>query len=491
MSDTQKAYRKAWREKNAERIRAQKKAWREKNAERIRAQKKAWREKNAERIRAQNKAWREKNADKVRASERASKARYAEKNRVRKKAYREVNADRVRATYEAYKEKNAEKIRAVNKAYKVKNAEKIRARRKAYRETNLDNIRTKKRERNAANIETLRAKQKARRDTIKPLLRAKWKEYYEKNKEKLRAVKRAHYHATKDSELRRLQRKARVEAKGPYRAPRVYPKVVANVLKTQAGIRDIAVDISDDVIVQLKWTPCFYCGTLNADGVSGIDRLDSFEGYVEGNVVPCCAACNRMKLAVDPVTFVKRCCRVSRHHGGPGQEFPEVAFPRKRKLYFYKDTALRRGIDVTMSKEEAEALAFEDCVYCGQPGGATGNGIDRIDSSLGYDPSNCVAACGPCNMSKGKQSKDDFIAKCKAVATRAPVVFDKIPAHISTNLKWWKADRKRRDTGDDTGDDDTGDGMRIEASEAGRATECVEEDDFIYYGWRPPKRRRR
>ena len=41
--------------------------------------------------------------------------------------------------------------------------------------------------------------------------------------------------------------------------------------------------------------PCQYCkGPLNETG-SNLDRVDSTKGYVEGNVVTCCAICNSIK----------------------------------------------------------------------------------------------------------------------------------------------------------------------------------------------------
>jgi len=68
-----KAYSKAYREKNKEKIKAYKKTWNkayhEKNKESILAQKKAYYEKNKEEINLKKKAYREKNRDKIRAKE--------------------------------------------------------------------------------------------------------------------------------------------------------------------------------------------------------------------------------------------------------------------------------------------------------------------------------------------------------------------------------------------------------------------------------------
>jgi len=41
--------------------------------------------------------------------------------------------------------------------------------------------------------------------------------------------------------------------------------------------------------------PCYYCKTYNETEVLGIDRIDSFKGYVKGNILPACEICNTMK----------------------------------------------------------------------------------------------------------------------------------------------------------------------------------------------------
>ena len=41
--------------------------------------------------------------------------------------------------------------------------------------------------------------------------------------------------------------------------------------------------------------PCYYCKKYDETEVLGIDRIDSFKGYVTGNVLPACELCNTMK----------------------------------------------------------------------------------------------------------------------------------------------------------------------------------------------------
>ena len=66
-----------------------------------------------------------------------------------------------------------------------------------------------------------------------------------------------------------------------------------------------------------------------------------------------------------------------------------------------------------------KGLVKSDCFYCNvSPAqtidyykwtqGFTYNGIDRIDSSKGYTPDNCVSCCSKCNYAKRSMSSKDF-----------------------------------------------------------------------------------
>ena len=41
--------------------------------------------------------------------------------------------------------------------------------------------------------------------------------------------------------------------------------------------------------------PCFYCNNYIPATGSGLDRIDSNQGYTKKNVLPCCGECNRIK----------------------------------------------------------------------------------------------------------------------------------------------------------------------------------------------------
>lgn len=94
----------------------------------------------------------------------------------------------------------------------------------------------------------------------------------------------------------------------------------------------------------------------------------------------------------------------------------------------YKYQAGVRNHVFQLSKEQFRRLTEGDCHYCGKVpsqmhpkvkrhnnGFYIYNGIDRVDSSVGYLQENCVPCCGGCNHMKKQRSAEDFIKVCKAV----------------------------------------------------------------------------
>lgn len=86
----------------------------------------------------------------------------------------------------------------------------------------------------------------------------------------------------------------------------------------------------------------------------------------------------------------------------------------------FNQNASRRNIYVGINKTQMEQFLKQDCTYCGSNSSSTYksknnycreyayNGIDRINSSKGYVPENCVACCKYCNWAKNKQSVEEF-----------------------------------------------------------------------------------
>lgn len=96
----------------------------------------------------------------------------------------------------------------------------------------------------------------------------------------------------------------------------------------------------------------------------------------------------------------------------------------------YKRSAIVRKKTFNLSKEEFKKLTKQDCYYCGDPlsyiktsrsistpldRGYVFNGIDRVDSSIGYELSNCITCCGICNKMKMVLGQEVFLNKIKQI----------------------------------------------------------------------------
>lgn len=81
---------------------------------------------------------------------------------------------------------------------------------------------------------------------------------------------------------------------------------------------------------------------------------------------------------------------------------------------------IKNNKELSLTREEIKTLIFQNCTYCGlaplqkmKLGNKKvvflHNGIDRVDSSKGYIPGNCVAACKWCNYAKWTLNQKEFI----------------------------------------------------------------------------------
>lgn len=68
-----------------------------------------------------------------------------------------------------------------------------------------------------------------------------------------------------------------------------------------------------------------------------------------------------------------------------------------------------------LTKEEFMSFWDNNCEYCGDK--LNGIGLDRIDSSRGYEIDNVVPCCRWCNIMKLDNEVDEFIEHCRKVVT--------------------------------------------------------------------------
>jgi hypothetical protein len=93
----------------------------------------------------------------------------------------------------------------------------------------------------------------------------------------------------------------------------------------------------------------------------------------------------------------------------------------------YKQNARKKGLKFALRPDEVRSLLVGNCVYCGakpstkarsNDGGLfVYNGIDRIDSSLGYERGNVVSCCQLCNYAKRSLTVAEFIDLARQITT--------------------------------------------------------------------------
>ena len=110
--------------------------------------------------------------------------------------------------------------------------------------------------------------------------------------------------------------------------------------------------------------------------------------------------------------------------------------------------AIVRDIPLTLTSIQHRAIIKENCYYCNSPpvpyncyssrknsnmttksvkdAWIIANGIDRIDSNLGYSIENSVACCSACNYGKNDYPAQEFIAWCRRVVAFQDVKCNRI-----------------------------------------------------------------
>lgn len=105
-------------------------------------------------------------------------------------------------------------------------------------------------------------------------------------------------------------------------------------------------------------------------------------------------------------------------------------------LSTYKWRASKKNIEFNLDRDVFIELLLGSCYYCGVIGGCESKdcakhhssarkiknkliytGIDRVDASKGYIPSNVVSCCIVCNKSKNTMNQEEFIKWINLVYT--------------------------------------------------------------------------
>ena len=127
--------------------------------------------------------------------------------------------------------------------------------------------------------------------------------YNQANKEYFKQ-KRKEYEQQNIDKIREQRQRYRKSVKGRY-----------NKYKKEAKDRGFVFELSLEEFESITKLPCMYCGEYSKESegaqYSGIDRIDSSEGYTSFNCVPCCEMCNRMKLDYDMLDWLRHIKKIA------------------------------------------------------------------------------------------------------------------------------------------------------------------------------------
>jgi hypothetical protein len=184
--------------------------------------------------------------------------------------------------------------------------------------------------------------------------------------------------------------------------------------KRSAGLKQLEFEITQEEFVEIVKFPCEYCGIIQEKGFNGIDRLVSTIGYVNDNCVSCCAMCNYMKGCLDKDIFIQRVEHIATYNKFVDGKLYPNAFKNYNPLYeSYILRSHKRGFIFDINEELFDNTTNAPCYMCGKLSTKEHqNGLDRIDSSIGYIENNIYSCCGNCNYMKNNYNYKLFMDKC-------------------------------------------------------------------------------
>lgn len=134
------------------------------------------------------------------------------------------------------------------------------------------------------------------------------KAYNQANKEYFKQ-KRKEYEAANIDKVKEQRRKYRKYLKARYTKYRL-----------GAEDRNFVFELTLEEFDAITKMPCEYCGgysdELDGAKFNGIDRINTLDGYIYDNCVPCCATCNQMKMAFDLHDFLEHVKKIVNHTFG-------------------------------------------------------------------------------------------------------------------------------------------------------------------------------
>lgn len=144
-----------------------------------------------------------------------------------------------------------------------------------------------------------------------------------------------------------------------------------------------------------------------------------------------CDCGNTVERPASRVASIAKTHRSSCGCYNPGKHIrvnPEGVVARRVAISHYRIRARKKGREFLLTDREIDDLFSGNCYYCGASptntttakgslGSFTYNGIDRLNSSLGYITGNVVSCCPVCNRAKSDMLYEEFVSWARRVAS--------------------------------------------------------------------------
>jgi hypothetical protein len=198
-------------------------------------------------------------------------------------------------------------------------------------------------------------------------------------------------------------------------------QIVVSNYKRSAETREIDYNLSDEETKQFLKNECFYCKDISDNGyLNGIDRKDNNIGYDIDNCVTCCKMCNISKKTMSVDEFIGKVYHILSYTGLINEDYNyEELFKNRIHVHYrdYENRANKKFLKnnnflFELTKEQYLLITSMNCYLCGkEPSNIHLNGIDRIDSKIGYEFGNILSCCGDCNYIKNEYNINNLLIK--------------------------------------------------------------------------------
>jgi len=203
-----------------------------------------------------------------------------------------------------------------------------------------------------------------------------------------------------------------------YSNRRLKPNEKFNYYRRTADRKSLCFWLEYTECADLFDSACYYCGMAKTDKLNiGIDRLDSCDGYTLENTVPCCEDCNLIKNTISYDIFLDKIHHVLSYNKLIDEDEYYFNFDRPCTMSTifttYEDYirfSKKRKIPFDLTEKEYYNLKEQKCYICGvEPDNVVyTNGIDRLNSKIGYTMENSRTSCKECNIMKRQYTLDEL-----------------------------------------------------------------------------------